>query len=129
MKNLNISSLVASIEAEGTSPMQAPRSQLGEKLAARAEATRANEPELSKVASEAEDMAAILANSIGLDTMSIASQLQKTASDMSEAESLEEIVKIASDLGNTDLANISTIANKITDVVCAQIESRTSGEH
>lgn len=79
---------------------------------------------LSKTAEDAKIVADNVAKEIGVDNISLSSQLEKVASDMENAETTEDIVKIASSLGNSDLAFISTVASKLADVVIADISNK-----
>ena len=117
--NLNVADLIASVEQENENKKSllktAGLGSLVEKMKG---------SNLSKTAEDAKIVADNVAKEIGVDNISLSSQLEKVASDMENAETTEDIVKIASSLGNSDLAFISTVASKLADVVIADISNK-----
>jgi len=111
MLKVNVGSIVESIKKEGgdATPEEIQKTaSVSENLGGR-EAT-----DLEKMASD-------LSEEVGFD-VSISSEFEKVASDMSGAESVEDIIKIAQESGNEDLANIAKIASAFADVVVSRVE-------
>ena len=80
--------------------------------------------EISKTAEDAQHVADGVASEIGMSTLPLSDQLEKVAAEMENAKTTDDIIKIASALDNSDLAHISTIASKITDVVMADLQNK-----
>ncbi len=116
----NIESLIADIKKEGPIEgvtqvgLQVPRTLLG---------NGAN-TDMVKEASAAASLSDEIAQDLGVDSLAISSKLEKVASKMREATTVEEIEKIASESGNNDLLNIHTIAASLSAIVIADIENR-----
>ena len=119
MKDFNISDLVASVKAEAEEAKDIEKT-----ASLRGFAKRISGEGFSKEAQEAQSVATTVAQEIGQESLSLSVQLEKVASEMEEAETIGDIVKIASDLGNSDLAHISTIASKLADVVYADLQNK-----
>lgn len=79
---------------------------------------------LSKTAEEAKYVADNIAAEIGKETLTLSAQLEKVAEEMENAETTEDIIKIAASLDNSDFAHLSTMAKKIADVVFADLQNK-----
>ena len=115
----NIESLIADIKKEGPIEgvtqvgLQVPRSGIyGAK------------GDIVKEASIAASLADDIASELGVDSLAISSKLEKVASEMRAATTVEDIEKIASEAGNNDLLNLHTIASSLSSIVIADIENR-----
>ena len=118
----NIEALVASVKQE--------------QVASGLETTTSNVPstplsgmfsgrnDMTKEASEAQSISDAIAEDIGVGTLEVSQKIEKIATDMSKANSVDEIIKIANESGNSDLLNLKTIANSMASIVIADIESR-----
>jgi len=80
---------------------------------------------LEKTASEANSTAVELEAETGRK-LELSSELEKIASDMEHAESVDEIIKIAEEYGNSDIGNLAVLARSIADVVVEDISERLS---
>jgi hypothetical protein len=122
---LNVADLVASVknEVEEKKIMQKTAGLTG--LASLSQ--RMAGGEISKEAEDANFVAAKVAEEIGVENLPLSQKLEKVAADMEGASTTEEIIKIASDLDNSDLAHISTIASKLADVVWADLQNKIDG--
>jgi DNA-binding transcriptional regulator GbsR (MarR family) len=78
---------------------------------------------VTKEAEEAQEVAKGVEDDIGRD-LELSQELEKIASEMSDAESTEDIVKIAEKYGNSDIGNLAVLARSIADVVVEDIQSR-----
>ena len=116
-ENINVSDLVASITEETNK-----KSAL-QKVASLTSKMKGSE--LSKHAEDAKAVAESVSAEIGMSSSPISMQLEKVASEMESASTVEEIIKIAESLDNSDLAHLSTIASKLADVVIADIQNKT----
>jgi len=122
MKNeLNVADIVASVteEAENKKALKKTASLVSLK-------ERISGSNLSKTAEDAKQIADNVASEIGRETLPLSEQLEKVAAEMEEADTTEDIVKIASSLENSDLAHLSTIATKMADVVFADLQNKLS---
>ncbi len=121
--NQNIKELVASVKKEqiatGIVPTTSavPHTSLSGMLTGRADP-------MVKEAAEAQAISDNIAEDIGVGTLEISQKIEKVAAEMSEATTVDEIIKIANDSGNSDLLNLKTIANSMATIVIADIESR-----
>jgi len=80
--------------------------------------------------SEIEKIASDLSAEVGFE-VKLSGELEKVASDMAGATSVDEIVKIAQESGNDDIAHIANIAGSFADVVVARVQDQlkiNSGE-
>ena len=118
----NIKDLVASVKKEqvesGIETGVVPQTSLSGMFSGRANDT------MVKEASDAQAISDEIAKDIGVDTLEVSQKIEKIAEDMSKADSVEAIIKIASESGNNDLLNLKTIATSLASVVVADIESR-----
>lgn len=123
MMKQNIEALVASVKKEQVSAGL----EVGNKAVPDTSLSRmftgAKDP-MVKEASDAQEISDAIAEEIGVNTLEISKKIEKVASEMAEADSVEEIIKIANDSGNSDLLNLKTIANSMASIVIADIESR-----
>ncbi len=119
IKDLNVADLVASITDE-----QKEKKALSKTAGTTSLKARMSGSEISKTAEDAQRVANGVAAEIGVDKLSLSQQLEKVASTMESAKTTEDIIKIASDLDNSDLAHISTIATKMADVVWADLNNK-----
>jgi hypothetical protein len=119
--DINVADLVASITEEASVKKGL------EKTAGMASLkSRLTGSQISKTAEDAQIVADTIAAEVGIETLTLSQQLEKTASEMEKASSTDEIIKIASDLNNSDLAHISTIASKLADVVYADLQNKVT---
>ena len=112
----NIEELVASVKQEqresGVEPSGlVPKTSLG------------RVPSMVKEASAAQDISDAIAEDIGVN-FEVSKKIEKIATEMSGANTVDDIIKIASESGNNDLLNLKTIATSLASVVVADIESR-----
>lgn len=122
MEKLNVADLVASIKQE-----TADKNSLKKTASEPSMASRMSGSQISKQAEDANTVAAAVAKEIGMESNSLSEELEKVAGLMSEASTTEDIIKIASSLDNSDLAHLSTIASKLSDVVYADLQNRING--
>ena len=118
----NIKELVASVKKEqaeaGIAPVEiVPSTPLSGMFTGR-------EEPMVKEASDAQAISDSIADDIGVGTLDISTKIEKVATDMSAATSVDDIIKIASESGNSDLLNLKTIATSMASIVIADIESR-----
>ena len=118
-KELNVADLVASVTKETEEKKMIKKTAGLPSLKSRMSGS-----EISKTAEDARNVADGIASEIGVDSLPLSEQLEKVASEMEGAKTTEDILKIASALDNSDLAHISTIASKITDVVMADLANK-----
>lgn len=88
-----------------------------------------NSDHLQKVASETKKETEVSLDDLGLtvNKSNITSEsLQKIASEINKVDSLEEMVKVAEEAGNTDIASLVKIANTIGDKIADRVIDRIS---
>jgi hypothetical protein len=118
-KDINVADLVASIADENADKQALKKTAGLASLKARMSGS-----DISKTAEDAQFVADAVAGEIGKETLSLSAQLEKVAQEMENAETTDDIIKIASELENSDLAHISTIASKMADVVFADLQNK-----
>jgi len=118
-KDINVADLVASVTDE-----QNEKKALNKTAGLASLKERMSGGTLSKHAEDAKVVADAVADEIGVNSLSLSQQLEKVASEMEGANSVEDIIKIASSLDNSDLAHISTISAKMADVVFADLQNK-----
>jgi len=120
MKNeINVSDLVSSIAEE-----KAQKSALSKTAGLKSLRERLSGDHLSKTAEDANIVASEIAGEIGAEGLSMSNMLEKIATDMENADTTDDIIKIAKELGNSDFEHLSTIATKLADVVIADIQNK-----
>ena len=115
----NIEDLVASVKQEQVAAgIETPTSAVsGSPL------FRAPTDGMVKEASEAQGISDAIAEDIGVENFEVSKKLEKVASQMKEAVTTDDIIKIASESGNADLLNMKTIATSLAKVIIAEVES------
>jgi len=117
MKNIGISDLVASVkqEVENKEPI--------EKVASVSQVMSGN-GFVGKTESELNRIQKDFAKEIGSENVELTPKLQKIASEMEEAETVDDIVKIAEEFGGSEFGDLGKIASIITDIVISEIEDK-----
>lgn len=115
--NVNIADLVSDIKKENDA-IEKVASVENEEISVSAALSG-----VKKELSDLEKLASDLSDEVGFD-VKIEKSLEKVASDMEGAKSVEAIIKIAQESGNEDLANIAIIADAFADVVIARVSDQ-----
>ena len=116
----NIQDLVASVKQEQVaSGIETPTSNVP-----RSALSGMAESGIVKEASDAQGISDAIADDLGVDTFEVSQEIEKIATEMRSATTVDEIIKIASESGNNDLLNLKTIATSMANIVVADIESR-----
>jgi hypothetical protein len=118
--NISVASILESVKAEGK------KIEMEKTASSKSLVNMVSGASVSKQAEEANSVAAKVADEVGVESISLSADLEKFASEIDGAETSSDIIKIAEDVGNSDLANLSKVASKITGVIFEEIESRLS---
>jgi len=113
---VNIGNLIQSVSEEQSLQKTASAKDLS--LSSLAQGTA-----LVKEAEETLDVATQIEQEIGAP-LDLSETLEKVASQMEQATTPEDIIKIAEEAGNSDLAYISTIATTLGDAIFEQLDNR-----
>ncbi len=107
MESINIAGLMSSLKKESL-PVQEKTASIASSLGG-----QGGSSELEKIANE-------VSEDIGME-VSFSDEIEKVASDMSSANTVEDIIKIAQDSGNEDLAHLATMAGVFADVIVGRV--------
>ncbi len=117
--SVNIADIVASVSKEKEEKVNETKIEKRASLASAISGKSVSEKsvEIEKIAEE-------VSSAIGKESVTLSEDLEKLASTIDEATTAEDIVKLAEDTGNKDLANLSKVASKITDVILSELETQ-----
>jgi regulatory protein YycI of two-component signal transduction system YycFG len=118
--NISVESILESVKAEGK------KIEMEKTASTKSLVNMVSGGTVSEQAEEANIVAAKVAEEVGVESISLSDDLEKFASEIDKAETSSDIIKIAEDVGNSDLANLSKVASKITGVIFEELESRLS---
>ena len=117
MKKIDINGLISDIKAEGGQSKKEKMTKVASVVEAMKGASMSDTEKEARAAAEA------IEREVGKN-LDITTTLEKMAEEMEKAESVDDIVKIASEVGGSEFAYLNKIASAIADVVVADIEKR-----